>query len=197
MNQNNTFKIEVQNPSTGEYASLQLPTNKQAVKELFEKLKIKKRYKIINCDFYIPQVRKAIIRSINIDEINYFASEYVKLSDDKKDRIRQILAAGCDTVDCVAEAINLIFTLDYSYYFLPGITTYEQVCYFHLACNKVTLRFAPTQYISRADYHRIGIELSHAERGKFFENCYIARCKHYYPDTYMGDIPDEYKVVPL
>ena len=197
MNQNNTFKIEVQNPSTGEYASLQLPCNKMAVKELFEKLKIKKRYKIIDCDFYIQPVRKAIMRSISIDEINYFASEYAKMPDDKKDRFRQVLAAGCDTVDCVAECINLISTLDYTYYFLPGITTYEQVCYFHLACNKVTMRFAPTQYICKADYHRIGIELSHAERGKFFENCYIARCKHYYPDTYVGGIPEEYKVVPL
>ena len=196
MNQNNTFKIEVENPSTGEWSTLQLPATKMEVRALFEKLKIKKRYRIKGCDFYIPEIRKAILRSINLDEINYFASEYMKLSDDKKDRIRQVLASGCDTVDCVAEAINLIFTLDYSYYFLPGITTPEQVCYFHLACNKVTQRFAPTQYISKSDYERIGKELSYAERGKFFENCYIARCKHYYPDTYMGDIPEEYRIVP-
>ncbi len=37
-----------------------------------------------------------------------------------KDRIRQVLASGCDTVDCVAEAINLISTLDYTYNFFAG-----------------------------------------------------------------------------
>lgn len=44
MNQNNTFKIEVENPSTGEWSTLQLPATKMEVRALFEKLKIKKRY---------------------------------------------------------------------------------------------------------------------------------------------------------
>ena len=193
--QNYTFAVLVENSHTGMYAWLKLPATREEVKQLFAQLQIKKNnYLISACNFYIKQINKAILRCRNLDEINYFASKFAKLDECSRDKLRQILESECDTIDSVAEAINLIYAMDYTFYTLSGVNTYEQVCEFHLACQKLSSAYAPTQYIPREKYNQIGEELAHTERGKLFEGSYIAQTKIYYPDVYNGTIPHIYKL---
>lgn len=194
--QNYTFAVIVENSIAGKYAWLKMPTTREEVKRLFEQLQIKKNnYLISECNFCIEQINKAILRCRNLDEINYFAVKFAELDDLSRDKPRQILASGCDSVDSVAEAINLIYAMDYTFYTLSGVNTYEQVCEFHLACQKLSSACVPNQYIPREMYRKIGQELAHSERGRLFEGNYIARTRNYYPDTYNGDkIPLGYRV---
>ncbi len=193
--QNYTFAVMVENSHTGEYAWLKMPTNREAVKQLFAQLQIKgNNYLISECNFCIGQIKDAILRCRNLDEVNYFAVKYAELDDHSRNKLRQILESGCDSVDSVAEAVNLIYAMDYTFFILSEVTKHEQVCEFHLACQKLSGAYVPNQYIPREMYRRIGEELAHSERGKLFEGNYIAKTRNYYPDTYNGKIPMTYKV---
>ena len=193
--QNYTFSVMVENSFTGDCAWLKLPTTREAVKELFTKLQIKgNNYLISDCNFPIEEVTNAILRCRNLDELNYFASKFAELDVQARERFRQIVASGCDYADTVAQCINLVYGMDYTFFTLSGVSTYEQVCEFHLACLKLSRDYVPTQYISREMYRRIGEEFARSERGKFFEGNYIARTRNYYPDTYDCKVPVTYKV---
>ena len=194
------FSVTIENPHSGESEVLQLPTTKEKTKDLFYRLNIKRRYRIKDCDYAaIPQIREAINRSINLDEMNYCAAELLKCDEDRIDFIWQILEAGCDRVDCPADVINLLHAASYSFYCLSGITSYEQVCEFHLAAEQLKSGFIPVDHIPKERYEKIGREFSHAERGGFACGNYLARTKCYYPDIYFGgdSFPEEYKIVPL
>ena len=192
------FSVTIENARTGESEQLQLPATKENTKDLFDRLKIKGRYYIKGCDYPINQIKKAINQRSNLNEINYCAAELLKCDEEKLDFVWKILDSGADRVESAAEVINLLNASEYTYSFLSGITTYEQVCEFHLAVEKMKNGFSPVQYIPREKYCEIGKGLSHAERGRFVSNGYLFRNRCYYPDVYLGDnFPEEYKIVPL
>ncbi len=195
LQQNYTFSVMVENSNTGDCAWLKLPTTRDAVKELFAKLQIKgNNYLISDCNFPIEQITSAILRCRNLNELNYFAVKFSELDPQGRERFRQIIGSGVDWVECVAHCINLIYGMDYTFFSLSSVSTYEQVCEFHLACQKLSHAYVPTQHIPQEKYAQIGKELAHAEHGKFFEGNYIARTRKYYPDVYDGKIPSNYRV---
>ena len=203
MNQNTkdkqsyAFSVTIENTATGESEVLQLPSTKEATKGLFDRLNIKRRYRIRDCDYdAIPQIRDAINRSINLDEMNYCAAELLKCDEEKIDFVWQVLESNCDNVYSAAEVINFLNSVEYSHFRISGVTTYEQVCEFHMAADKLK-GFSPVHYIKRELYGQIGRELAHSERGCFFAGAYIGRTRNYYPDVYCGNLPEKYKIVPL
>ena len=196
--QNYAFSVTIENTATGESEVLQLPSTKEKTAEVFNRLKISRRYRIKNCDYPIAQIREALERGSNLDELNFCAAELLKCDEDKIDFIWQILEAGCDRVDCPADIINLLHAAPYSFYRIRGITTYEQVCEFHLAAEQLKSGFIPVAHIQKESYAIIGKEFAHAERGGFACGNYLARTKNYYPDIYFGgdSFPFEYRIVP-
>lgn len=194
---NYAFSVTIENTSTGESEVLQLPSTKEETKALFDRLKIKRRYRIKGCDHQIVQIRDAIDRSSNLDEINFCAHELLKCDADKIDFIWQILESQIDSVCSAAEVINLLNSAEYTFFRLSGVSTYEQVCEFHLAMEKIA-RFSPNHHIPKEKFSEIGEQLARSERGKFVCGNYIAKTRNYYPDIYYGDdsFPEEYHITP-
>ena len=135
--QNYAFSVTIENTATGESEVLHLPSTKEETKALFDRLKIKRRFRIKGCDYPIIKIKDAINNSANLDEINFCAHELLKCDADKIDFIWQILESKIDSVYSAAEVINLLSAAPYSYFSISGITTFEQVCEFHLAMEKI------------------------------------------------------------
>lgn len=147
---------------------------------------------VTDYDTKIMRLTHAMGEFVNLDELNYLASELYIL--DKEELACYENALNCRDCNNIKDLINLTYNLDnYAYY--PEITNDEELGLYYIEeCNELEI---PDNIQPYFNYEEYGRDAKFNHGGMFTENGYIVNLGGNFTEYYDGtkeDIPSEYCV---